>query len=89
MIDKIDPVEDLYSQRKVIATTIASPLASVIAKFVTYPIDTLKTQVQANRIALQKVSDYKVGHSLNLGTFLKTKPKIFTKHRDFMVFSEA
>jgi hypothetical protein len=59
---------DLYNRRKVIATTIASPLASLIAKFITYPIDTVKTQIQANTIKLHDLSNYKVGHSLSLGT---------------------
>jgi hypothetical protein len=53
-------------KRLLIATSLASPLASVVAKFVTYPIDTVKTKVQADRINLHRLSDYKVGHSLRL-----------------------
>lgn len=58
--------DEVYNQRKVIATTIASPLASLIAKFVTYPIDTVKTKIQADTIKLHTLSSYKVGHSLEL-----------------------
>lgn len=48
--------EDLYNKRKIIATTISSPIASLIAKFVTYPIDTVKTKVQADTIRLHNLS---------------------------------
>lgn len=58
--------DETYTKRKVIATTIASPLASLIAKFVTYPIDTVKTKIQADTIKLHSLSSYKVGHSLEL-----------------------
>lgn len=53
-----------------LATSIASPFASMIAKFVMHPIDTIKSKVQVNRIALKSVTDYKAGMVTNLGTFL-------------------
>ena len=58
--------KDKANKRLLIATGLASPIASVVAKFVTYPIDTVKTKIQADRISLHRISDYKVGHSLRL-----------------------
>lgn len=43
-------IKEKENKRLLIATSIASPLSSIIAKFVTYPIDTIKTKIQANRI---------------------------------------
>ena len=60
--------DEAYKQRKIIATSLASPIASFIAKFVTYPIDTIKTKIQADRVALKDLSNYKVGHSIELST---------------------
>ena len=60
--------DEAYKQRKIIATSLASPIASFIAKFVTYPIDTIKTKIQADRMALKDLSNYKVGHSIELST---------------------
>ena len=51
------------------ATSLASPFASMIAKFVMHPIDTIKTKVQVNRVALKSVTDYKSGMVGNLSTF--------------------
>jgi hypothetical protein len=39
--------EDFYERKKLIATSIASPIATIIAKFVCHPIDTIKSKVQA------------------------------------------
>lgn len=52
------------------ATSIASPFASMIAKFIMHPLDTIKSKVQVNRIALKSVNDYKPGMVTNLCTFL-------------------
>ena len=68
--------DDTYKQRKVIATSMTSPLASFIAKFVTYPIDTVKTKIQADRIALKNLSNYKVGHSIELSSYFAIKLRI-------------
>ena len=59
--------QNAYKKRKLIATTVASPLASVIGKYLTYPIDTIKTMVQADRLEMKNISNYKVGRSLELG----------------------
>ena len=47
-----------------IATTIASSIASVIAKYACHPIDTIKSKVQARATSMHKLSEYKVGHSI-------------------------
>lgn len=65
-----DISDEVYKKRKIAATTLASPLASLIAKFVTYPIDTIKTKVQADRMSLRNISSYKVGHSFDLSKFI-------------------
>ncbi len=46
------------------ATSIASPFAGMIAKFLLHPIDTIKAKVQVNRIKLHSVTDYKPGMAL-------------------------
>ena len=61
--------DEVYKQRKVVATSIASPLASLIAKFVTYPIDTIKTKVQADQISMRNISSYKLGRSFDLSMY--------------------
>lgn len=57
---------DLDKRRNLVATSIASPFASMIAKFLLHPIDTIKAKVQVNRMALHSVTDYKPGTILNL-----------------------
>ena len=56
----------IIDKRNILATSIASPFASMIAKFVLHPIDTIKSKVQVNRMQLKKVSDYKPGTVLQL-----------------------
>lgn len=79
MVDQVQ--DETYKRRKVIATSIASPLASLIAKFATYPIDTLKTQIQADRMKLHSLSHYKVGHSLALSNPLSTQSRASSSRR--------
>lgn len=50
-----------------LATSIASPFAGMIAKFIMHPIDTIKAKVQVNRIALHSVKDIKSGMAIDLG----------------------
>jgi|JI9StandDraft_2_1071091.scaffolds.fasta_scaffold687296_2 hypothetical protein len=38
---------NIEERRKLIGTTIASPLASIIAKYACHPIDTIKSKIQA------------------------------------------
>lgn len=55
---------DVEHKRKMVATTIASPFATIIAKYLTHPIDTIKSKVQARSTEMHKLSEYKVGHSI-------------------------
>ena len=52
-----------------IATSIASPFAGMIGKFVMHPVDTIKSKVQVNRMQLRSVSDYKFGTVKELSIF--------------------
>lgn len=47
-----------------VATTIASPFATVVAKYLTHPIDTIKSKVQARSTEMHTLSAYKIGHSI-------------------------
>ena len=47
-----------------VATTIASPFATVVAKYLTHPIDTIKSKVQARSAEMHRLSEYKLGHSI-------------------------
>lgn len=62
--------EDLEKRKKVIATTIASPIATIIAKFACHPIDTIKSKIQARASKLHNLSEYEMGHSIELGITL-------------------
>lgn len=46
------------------ATAIASMPATVVAKYVTHPIDTIKAKVQVSRLQMRKVTDFKFGQAL-------------------------
>jgi len=54
----------------IVATSIASSFASMIARFVMHPVDTMKAKVQVSKNSLKSVSDYKVGMVTNLSNFL-------------------
>lgn len=56
--------EDVEHRRKMVATTIASPFATVVAKYLTHPIDTIKSKVQARSAEMHRLSEYKLGHSI-------------------------
>lgn len=62
--------QELNRKRNMMATSIASPFAGMIAKFVMHPIDTIKSKVQVNRMELKSVSDYKFGMVSKLSKFL-------------------
>jgi hypothetical protein len=47
-----------------IALSISSSFASMIAKFVTHPIDTIKSKLQVNTIQMRNLSDIKLGNAL-------------------------
>lgn len=51
-----DNIADVQERRKLIATSIASPIATVIAKYVCHPIDTIKSKVQARASHLHGLS---------------------------------
>lgn len=74
--------DEIYNKRKMVATTIAAPLASFIAKFVTYPIDTVKSKIQASTAEFHSFKNYKVGHSLQLGRLELTQSGISIELRD-------
>lgn len=57
-------------KRNLLATSIASPFAGMIGKFVMHPVDTIKSKVQVNRMQLKSVSDYKPGTVTRLSIFL-------------------
>lgn len=60
----MEKVSDENERRKIIATAMVSPLASVIAKYAVHPIDTIKSKIQARSASMHKLSEYKLGHSL-------------------------
>lgn len=47
---------NLEERRKLIGTTIASPLASIIAKYACHPIDTIKSKIQAKSTEMHSIS---------------------------------
>lgn len=47
-----------------------SSLASLIAKFLTHPIDTIKSKLQVSRIQMRTISDVKLGTAIQLGLCL-------------------
>lgn len=49
------------SKEIALATSIASSTASMIAKFLCHPIDTIKAKVQINRQKIQNINDAKIG----------------------------
>lgn len=49
------------------ATSIASSTASMVAKFVCHPIDTIKAKVQINRQKMQNINDAKMGKAFQIG----------------------
>lgn len=49
------------SNEELFATSIAAPIAGMISKFITHPIDTIKAKVQVNTMKLTNVSDIKIG----------------------------
>ena len=53
--------QDYDKKRNMLATSIASPFAGMIGKFVMHPVDTIKAKVQVNRMTLRTVADYKPG----------------------------
>lgn len=53
--------QEKQKKRNMLATSIASPFAGMIGKFVMHPVDTIKSKVQVNRMQLKSVSDYKSG----------------------------
>lgn len=85
MITNKNDKKDYEDRRKIIATTIASPLSSLVAKFVTYPIDTIKTKIQANRSGLHHLSDYNFGHSIKLSITLLIKQNRFISRKELEV----
>lgn len=76
-------------KRNIMATSIASPFASMIAKFVMHPIDTIKSKVQVNRMQLKSVSDYKIGMVTNISTLFFIKLSKPSETRECQVFSEV
>jgi hypothetical protein len=46
------------------ALSIGSSIASMIAKFTTHPIDTIKAKIQVNRMKMRNVSDIKIGNAI-------------------------
>lgn len=42
--------EEKNKKRNIIATSIASPFAGMIGKFVMHPVDTIKSKVQVNKM---------------------------------------
>lgn len=77
---------DKDKKRNMLATSIASPFAGMIAKFVMHPIDTIKAKVQVNRMELKSVSDYKVGMVTNLSNLYLMK---LNKHSEIKVFLDS
>ena len=67
-MDSAHSDKDRRDRIKVLATTLASPLSSVISKYACHPFDTIKSKVQARATHLHGLSEYKVGHSFELGT---------------------
>lgn len=57
-------------KRNLLATSMASPFAGMIAKFVMHPVDTIKSKVQVNRMEMKSVADYKHGTVLKLSKTL-------------------
>lgn len=57
-------------KRNLLATSMASPFAGMIAKFVMHPVDTIKSKVQVNRMEMKSVADYRPGVVLNLSNTL-------------------
>lgn len=55
------------NKEKAIAISIASSLASIIAKFATHPIDTIKAKLQVSRMEMRTLSDVKLGGAIELG----------------------
>ncbi len=49
-----------------LATSLASPFASMISKFCLHPIDTIKSKVQISTIKWQNLADYKPGTVIRL-----------------------
>ena len=49
-----------------LATSLASPFASMIAKFFVHPIDTIKSKLQISTIKWHNLADYKPGTVLKL-----------------------
>jgi hypothetical protein len=62
--------QEINQKRNIAATSIASPFAGMVARFVMHPIDTVKAKVQVSRIALKSLTDYKSGMVGNIGKFL-------------------
>jgi hypothetical protein len=46
------------------ALSISSSIASMIAKFVTHPIDTIKSKLQVNTIQIRNLSDIRLGNAI-------------------------
>ena len=67
--------EEKDKKRSMLATSLASPFAGMIGKFVMHPVDTIKAKVQVNRMKLRSVNDYKPGLVKNLGIYLSNLSK--------------
>lgn len=59
-------------------------MASVIAKYFCHPIDTIKSKVQARASTLHTLSEYKVGHSLEIGMYVLTQQSRLGAMRAFV-----
>ena len=46
---------DVDNRKRVVATSIASPVASLLAKYACHPIDTIKSKIQARASSLKTV----------------------------------
>lgn len=71
-----------------LATSIASPFAGMIGKFVMHPVDTIKSKVQVNRMQLKSVSDYKSGTVTRLSSYLPIQSNRHTETKVLQDFSE-
>lgn len=56
-------------KEQALAVTIGSSVASMIAKIVTHPIDTIKAKIQVNRLQMRTLSDVKPGMAIDLGIY--------------------